>query len=120
MGSGDACPVAFCPGDEVTYTCDVGTAYGSTLWSFPEGTCKEKNNEIVLLQSYLANCASGIHACGGFSVRNLDLGEGQHCTVSKLMVDLNKTASKTAVYCLNSLANGSFIEIGKADITKAG
>ena len=120
MGSGAACPVAFCPGDEVTYTCDVGTAYGSTVWSFPEGTCNEKNNEVVLLQSSFAECASGVYTCGGFSARNIDLGEGQHCTVSKLMVDLNKAASETAVKCLNIQTNGSFNEVGKADITKAG
>ena len=57
LGSGEACPETFCPGDEVEYTCDVGTPLGNTVWAFPAGTCEEQNNEIILLQSGINDCA---------------------------------------------------------------
>ena len=62
LGSGEACQETFCPGDEVEYTCDVGTPLGSTVWAFPAGTCEDENNEINLFQSGLANCADEMNS----------------------------------------------------------
>ena len=118
VGSGGACPVAFCPGDEVTYTCDVGTPLGSTVWSFPEGTCEEENNEILLIQSAGANCINSIGACQGFVAENIDLGAGQPCTVSILSVNLSRAANDTIITCLNVPPIGSPAEIGSATLLK--
>ena len=62
LGSGEACPETFCPGDEVEYTCDVGSPLGNTVWSFPAGTCEDENDEIILLQFAHADCAGNTNS----------------------------------------------------------
>ena len=118
VGSGDACPVAFCPGDEVTYTCDVGTARGNTVWEFTEGTCEEENDEIVLLQTAGVSCFNSISVCQGFVAENIDPGPNQPCTVSILTVNLSKAANETVIKCLNIPLSGNAIEIGNATLSK--
>ena len=122
VGSGEACPVAFCPGDEVTYTCDVGTALGSTIWSFSKGSCSPTSsfyNQIVLLQSSVANCYIGSYLCHAFTATNVYPGANQPaCTVSLLTVDLDKALNNTVIQCLNVPLLGTSVEIGSATLVK--
>ena len=120
VGSGEACPVAFCPGDEVTYTCDVGTAMGNTIWSFSKGSCFPMNsfNEIVLLQSSAAKCYIGSYVCQAFTATNEHPGANQPCTVSLLTVDLDKALNNTVIQCLNLPLVGTSVEIGSATLVK--
>ena len=108
--------MAFCPGDEVTYTCDVGTAIGNTKWSFSEGNC---DDEFLILSQKADKCSSSKSSCGAFGVTNSDPGAGQPCTVSMFTVDVSKVANGTVIRCLNIGLSGK-TEIGSATISKEG
>ena len=119
MGSGGACPVAFCPGDEATYTCDVGamSQVGNTKWSFSEGSCN--NNHIILKRKAESDtdCASSKSVCGAFNATNSDPGAGQPCTVSMVTVDLSNVTNGTIIRCLN-VDDSTSTEVGSAAILK--
>ena len=97
MGSGGACPVAFCPGDEVTHTCDVGTVMGTTQWTLPNGTCGSRS-VITLAQSGV--CSDADDTCGPFSAAN-DGSDGTNCLVSSLTVTASTDLNNTLIQCNN-------------------
>ena len=106
-----------CPGDSVSYICDVDVA-DNTLWYFPDGTCDSMHNRIVLIHSS-ARCMNATNVCGPFTAENCDPGEDQPCTVSTLNVDLSEVANGTLIRCyVTSLSNHD--EVGNATIVKAG
>ena len=105
----------FCPGDVVTYTCDVGTAIGNTKWSFSEGNCI---NDGVTLQQNGDQCASSKGVCGAFNATNTEPEAGQSCTVSVVTVELSKVANGTVIKCLNVGLNVASAEVGNATILK--
>ena len=115
MDSGGACPVAFCPGDEVTYTCDVGTAMGNTKWSLSEGNC---NDSGIIMSQKADKCASSKGVCGAFNATNTDQGAGQPCTVSMVTVDLSNVTNGTVIRCLNVGLTST--GVGSATISKDG
>ena len=96
MGSG-ACPVAFCPGDEVTYTCDVGTVMGATEWRLPDDTCGSPS-AIALIQ--FGACSTDDDTCGPFSAAN-DGSDGPNCLVSSLTVTASTDLNNTLIQCIN-------------------
>ena len=107
-----------CPGDNVSYICDVDVA-DNTLWYFPDGTCDSMGNRIVLLNA-VENCMNGTNMCGPFTVENCDPKEtDQPCTVSTLNVSLSEVANGTVIRC-NTSTLANIIEIGTATIVKAG
>ena len=111
VGSGGACPVAFCPGDEVTYTCDVGTAMGTTQWGLPDGTCND--SAIPLAQS--GACSNLAGTCGPFSAAN-DGSDGTNCLVSSLTVTASTDFNNTLIQCNNVDLMSNPTEVGNSTL----
>ena len=110
VGSGGACPVAFCPGDEVTYTCNVGTVMGATEWRLPDGTCGSPST-ISLAQSGACSTLTG--TCGPFSAAN-DGSDGTNCLVSSLTVTASTDLNNTLIQCINVDLSNNPTEVGSA------
>ena len=66
VDSGGVCSDVVCPGDVVTYTCDVTAVMGSTVWRFPTGTCTD--DAIALAQTI--GCAAATGMCDPFDAAN--------------------------------------------------
>ena len=115
MGSGGACPVAFCPGDEVTHTCDVGTLMGATEWRLPNGTC---DDSIISLNQF-GSCSDADGTCGPFSAAN-DGSDGTNCLVSSLTVTATTDLNNTLIQCSNVDLLNNPTEVGSAVFTIAG
>ena len=67
----------------MTYTCNVTTVMGSTVWRLPAGTCTDSDNAIGLTQTIGCSAATGM--CGPFEAANQPAVGGQ-CLVSTLTV----------------------------------
>ena len=115
VGSGGACPVAFCPGDEVTYTCDVGTVMGATEWKLPNGTCGDS----VISLSQFGTCATDDDTCGPFSAVN-DGSDGTNCLVSSLTVTASTDLNNTLIRCKNVGLSNSVTQVDSAILTIIG
>ena len=99
MGSGEACPVAFCPGDEVTYTCDAtGTVAGNTLWILPDETCA---SSAIVLPQFGSVCSTTKGDCGPFSAAN-----SESCLVSTLTFIAAIELNNTLINCTDSSSSG--------------
>ena len=109
MGSGAACPVAFCPVDGVTYTCNVGTAMGTTQWGLPDGICND--SAITLAQSGI--CSADADTCGPFSAAN-DGSDGTNCLVSSLNVTASTDLNNTLIQCTNVDLSNNPTQVGGA------
>ena len=116
VGSGEACPVAFCHGDEVTYTCDVGTIMGVTEWNLPDGTCGSPST-IVLTQ--FGGCSTATGTCGPFSAAN-DGSDGTNCLVSSLTVTASTDLNNTLIQCNNVDLMNNPTQVGSTVLTIAG
>ena len=112
VGSGGACPVAFCPGDEVTHTCDVGTVMGTTQWTLPNGTCGSRS-VITLAQSGV--CSDADDTCGPFSAAN-DGNDGTNCLVSSLTVTTSTDLNNTLIQCTNVDLSNNPTEVGSTTL----
>ena len=112
VGSGAACPLAFCPGDEVTYTCDVGTLMGASEWRLPNGTCGD--SVISLFQ--FGTCSTDADTCGPFSAAN----DGTNCLVSSLTVTASTDLNNTLIQCNNVDLSNNPTEVDSAVLSIAG
>ena len=117
VDSGGACPDVVCPGDVVTYTCDVTTVMGSTVWSLPAGTCTDSDDAIALTQT--TGCAAATGVCGPFeAVNQPDVG-GQ-CLVSTLTVTASLDISNSLIQCTNQPPVGDVVPVDNAALLVAG
>ena len=115
VGSGGACPVAFCPGDEVTHTCDVGTLMGATEWRLLNGTCDDS----VISLNQFGSCSDADGTCGPFSAAN-DGSDGTNCLVSSLTVTATTDLNNTLIQCSNVDLLNNPTGVGSAVFTIAG
>ncbi|MGI9278693.1 MAG: hypothetical protein ACR2PX_03570 [Endozoicomonas sp.] len=113
------CPTLICPDNDIVITCDVGDTLGHTVWGFPAGTCKDENNEIILLQFAHADCAGNTNSrCPGFTAVNLVSDNNANCSVSTLTIDTNSVADGIRIECINVPFIGSEITVGNVSLEK--
>ena len=109
-----------CPDDNISFTCDVETEAGSTVWEFSNGTCELMGNRFPLIHKS-ENCRNASNVCGPFTAHNCDPGDDQYCTVSTLTIqDLSKVANGTVIQCYNHSFPFKYDVIGTATIVKEG
>ena len=116
VDSGGVCPDVVCPGDVVTYTCDVTAVMGSTVWRFPTGTCT--NDAIGLAQTTGCAGSTGI-TCGPFEAANQPAVGGE-CLVSTLTVTASHNISNSLIQCTNEPPLGDAVLVDNATLLVAG
>ena len=117
VDSGGVCPDVVCPGDVVTYICDVTSVVGSTVWRLPAGTCTDTDDAIGLTQT--TGCSAATGACGPFEAANQPDVGGQ-CLVSTLTVTASLDISNSLIQCSNDPTPGDAVLVGNATLLVAG
>ena len=118
MGSGGVCPDVVCPGDVVTYTCDVTAVMGATVWWLPAGTCADTDDAIGLAQTTGCAGSTGI-TCGPFEAANQP-AVGGVCLVSTLTVTASHDISNSLIQCTNQPLVGDPVPVGNTTLLVAG
>ena len=103
----------------MTYTCDVATVMGSTVWRLPAGTCPENDDAIGL--PHTTGCSTATGMCGPFEAANKP-SVGGECSVSTLTVTASHNINNSHIECTNEPPDplGNVVIVGDATLLVEG
>ena len=116
---------SFCPGDGVTYICEVtGTPEGNNAWILPDGTCacgRAPSDRISISQGPAGSCSSFSGDCGPFTAANAVTDGTVPCVVSTLSFTASAELHNSFIECINTNHIGTDVTtVGNATVLITG
>ena len=106
---------AACPGDMLTYECDIAGA-GNTIWNGTAFYCPLKSNEIILRHSQFRTGTSG--SCNDRTLIEVQsLGVINNCFSSQLNITITSDLNNKTIRCSHS--SSTIVMIGEIRLSVA-